>query len=106
MTERVTPATMPLGKGEVQSAAPSSQKILLEAPSATKPSLFRSSASSAPASSASARAMMCGSLLQLLNCASGSFANKRIEDVVNRHRGGGSGSSGGAVCNDITNDGR
>src|SRR4051812_13738910 len=93
---------MPLASGGVQTVSPSAQNKLLLAPSTTNPSVFSNNASSAPAASASARARICASLLQVLNCASGSFEGRRCEDVMSFQRRSEFAAWPGAGCSDIT----
>src|SRR6266567_3577427 len=95
---------MPLANGGVHRTLSCTQNKLLLAASATSPSVFSSRPSSAPLASASARARICGSLLQVLNWASGSFAGSRQEEVTRLQRAGA--SLAGAGCNDITSEGR
>src|SRR5438067_11300225 len=73
---------MPLASGGVQTLSRSIQNKLLVVPSTTKPSVFNIKASSAPDSAAWARARICGSLLAFLNCASGSPAGSRTDEVT------------------------
>src|SRR5262245_50205551 len=104
MTARVTPGNIPAPRGGVWILPALIQNKLLLAPSTTQPSVFSSSASFARAASASARATICASLLQVLNFASGSLAGSRTLEVRRCQPGA---SSGGAAvgCNDIASVG-
>src|SRR5262245_38131993 len=104
-TPRVTPARTPLASGVVQTSSFAIQNKLLLAASATSPLVFSSSPSSAPADSASVRAMTCGSLLQVLKLLNFSPQGTRKLDVMSFQRGGFCGLMTGVAKQVITRNG-